>query len=76
MELYIWDALGGWENIFHFTLGGDVTGPGHRHPALFMIKEGNRIKLHITSYVNGNKNKTIYAIVDKDTWISLEYGIV
>ena len=76
LELYIWDAIGGWESIFHFTLGGANEGPGHRHPALYMIKEGNRVKLHITAYVNGDKNKTLLPIVDKDTWISLEYGIV
>ena len=75
LEVYIWDAIGGWEDIFHFTLGGN-TGVGHRHPALFMIKEGNRVKLGITAYVNGNPNRTLLPIVDKDTWISLEYGIV
>ena len=48
----------------------------HRHPTLFIIKEGNRVKLHVTAYVNGDPNKTILPIVDKNTWISLEYGIV
>lgn len=75
LEFYIWDAIGGWENIFHFTLGSDNTGAGHRHPALFMIKEGNHVKLLISAFVNGNHNGK-YSIVDKDTWISLEYGIV
>ena len=76
LELYIWDAIGGWENIFHFTLGTDVTAPGHRHPALFMIKEGSRVKLGITAYVNGNPYRTLLPIVDKDTSLSLAYGIV
>ena len=75
LEFYIWSAQATWENVFHFTLGTN-TGTGHRHPTLFIIKEGNRVKLHVTAYVNGDPNKTILPIVDKNTWISLEYGIV
>ena len=75
LEIYIWAAQPAWESIFHFTLDSN-TGVGHRHPTLFMIQEGNRVKLHMTAYVSGEPNKTIFPIVDKNTWISLEYGVV
>ena len=75
LEFYIWAAQGAWENIFHFTLGAN-TGDGHRHPALWILREGNRVKLHVTATVSGDPDKTIFPIVDKDTWIPIEYGVV
>ena len=75
LEFYVWAAQGAWENIFHFTLGAN-TGDGHRQPALWILKEGNRVKLHVTASVSGNAGFTIFPIVDKDTWIPIEYGVV
>jgi len=75
LELYIWAAQAAWENIFHFTLGGN-TGDGHRQPALWIIKNGDRVKLHISASVSGNPDKVLMPIVDKDTWIAIEYGVV
>ena len=75
LDFYIWAAQGSWENIFHFTLGAN-GGDGHRHPALWIKSEGSRVKLHATASVSGDPNRTIFPIVDKDTWISIEYGVV
>ena len=75
LELYVWAAQGAWENIFHFTLGKD-SGTGHRQPALWIMKDGNRFKLYVSAYVSGKPDKVINPIVDKDTWISIEYGVV
>ena len=75
LELYIWAAQAAWENVFHFTLGGN-TGDGHRQPALWIHSEGSRVKLHVTASVSGNPGFNIFPIVDKDTWISIEYGVV
>ena len=75
MEFYVWQVSGAWENIFHFTLGGN-TGDGHRHPALWTLNEGGRVKLHVTASVSGNPGKTIFPVVDKDAWHFLEYGCV
>ena len=75
LDFYVWAAQPAWENIFHFTLGAD-TGNGHRQPALWIHQEGNRVKLHVTAHVSGDPNKTIFPIVDKNTWIPIEYGVV
>ena len=76
LELYVWAAQpGAWENIFHFTLGAN-SGEGHRQPALWTRNERNRIKLYVSAFVSGDPDKTINPIIDKDTWISIEYGVV
>ena len=75
LELYIWAAQASWENVFHFTLGGN-TGDGHRQPALWIMKDGNRAKLLLTASVSGNPGIHVFSIVDKDSWISIEYGVV
>ena len=77
LELYVWAASATWENVFHFTLGAD-NGDGHRQPALWTQKSGERVKLLLTAHVSGNVGfypKPI-PIVDKDTWIPIEYGVV
>ena len=77
LEFYVWAAQAAWENIFHFTLGAN-TGDGHRQPALWIHKNGERVQLSVTAHVSGNVGFTLspYPVVDKDTWIPIEYGIV
>ena len=78
LEFYIWAGQGTWESIFHFTLGNN-GGDGHRHPALWTDKQAcnsEGCKLHVTASVSGNAGFTIFPIVDKDTWNSIEYGVV
>ena len=77
LELYVWAAQAAWENVFHFTLG-ENTGDGHRQPALWIKKSRERVELLFTAHVSGNVGfypKPI-PIVDKDTWIPIEYGLV
>ena len=76
LELYVWSAqTGAYDSVLQFTSGPN-KGDGNRHPALWILQEGNRVKLHATASVSGNPHKTIFPYINKDCWNSLEYGVV
>ena len=60
---------GGYHNILHFTIGGDIGKYGERTPAVW--SNGN--SLHVCSAVSGNANycQDIHNFIKINEWFSL-----
>ena len=47
-----------WQNIVHFTIGGNAAYYGDRAPAVWLHRDSNQ--LYVVSAINGNKNMEKY----------------
>ena len=47
-----------WQNIIHFTIGGNADRYGDRAPAVWFHHDSNQ--LYVVSAINGNKNMEKY----------------
>ena len=47
-----------WQNIIHFTIGGNAAQYGDRAPAVWYHHDSNQ--LYVVSAINGNKNMEKY----------------